>query len=86
MKKEIHPAYNQVMFYDVTSGAKFLTRSTKSSAEKMKADDGKEYPVIKIEISSASHPFYTGQTRVVDTEGRIERFNKRFAFKAGDKK
>ncbi len=79
MKKEIHPQYKEVLFYDVTAGTKFLTRSTKVPTETMKHDDGKEYPVIKLDISSASHPFYTGQKRMIDTEGRVERFQKKYA-------
>lgn len=79
MKKEIHPQYKEVLFYDVTAGTKFLTRSTKVPTETMKGDDGKEYPVIKLDISSASHPFFTGQKRMIDTEGRVERFNKKYA-------
>jgi large subunit ribosomal protein L31 len=79
MKKDIHPEYKAVLFYDVTAGVKFLSRSTKVPTETMKGDDGKEYPVIKLDISSASHPHYTGQKRMIDTEGRVERFNKKYA-------
>ncbi len=78
MKADIHPEYRQVVFQDVTSDFKILTRSTLSSKETVKWDDGNEYPLIKVEISSASHPFYTGQHRVVDTAGRVDKFRKRY--------
>ncbi|MGY0505077.1 type B 50S ribosomal protein L31 [Luteimonas sp. e5] len=79
MKADIHPEYREVVFHDVTSDFKFLTRSTLSSKETVKWDDGNEYPLVKVEISSASHPFYTGQNRVVDTAGRIDKFKRRYA-------
>ena len=79
MKADIHPEYREVVFHDVTSDFKFLTRSTLSSKETVKWDDGNEYPLVKIEISSASHPFYTGQNKVMDTSGRIDKFKKRYA-------
>jgi large subunit ribosomal protein L31 len=79
MKADIHPQYREVVFQDVTSDFKFLTRSTLSSKETVKWDDGNEYPLVKIEISSASHPFYTGQNKVMDTSGRIDKFKKRYA-------
>ena len=79
MKADIHPEYREVVFQDVTSDFKFLTRSTLSSKETVKWDDGNEYPLVKIEISSASHPFYTGQNKVMDTSGRIDKFKKRYA-------
>ena len=80
MKADIHPDYREVVFQDVTSdGFKFLTRSTLASKETVKWEDGNEYPLVKVEISSASHPFYTGQNRVVDTAGRIDKFKKRYA-------
>ncbi|HMB57993.1 MAG TPA: type B 50S ribosomal protein L31 [Arenimonas sp.] len=78
MKADIHPSYNAVVFQDVTSDFSFLTRSTLSSKEKIKWEDGQEYPLIKVEISSATHPFYTGKQRVSDTSGRIDKFNKRY--------
>ena len=78
MKADIHPSYNAVVFQDVTSDFSFLTRSTLSSKEKIKWEDGQEYPLIKVEISSATHPFYTGKQRVSDTRGRIDKFNKRY--------
>jgi large subunit ribosomal protein L31 len=81
MKADIHPKYNEVVFQDVTSDLSFLTRSTLTSKETIKWEDGNEYPLIKVEISSATHPFYTGQNRVVDTAGRIDKFKKRYAAK-----
>ncbi len=79
MKADIHPEYREVVFHDVTSDFKFLTRSTLATKETIKWEDGNEYPLVKVEISSASHPFYTGQNRVVDTAGRIDKFKKRYA-------
>ena len=81
MKADIHPQYREVVFHDVTSDFKFLTRSTLASKESVKWEDGNEYPLVKVEISSASHPFYTGQNRVVDTAGRIDKFKRRYASK-----
>ena len=79
MKAGIHPEYRDVVFQDVTSDFKILTRSTLSSKETVKWEDGNEYPLVKIEISSASHPFYTGKHKVIDTSGRIDKFQKRYA-------
>jgi large subunit ribosomal protein L31 len=78
MKKGIHPEYKEVVFYDTQSEHKFITRSTIKSKETIKMDDGKTYPLIKIEVSSASHPFYTGKKIFVDTAGRVEKFNRRY--------
>ena len=78
MKQDIHPEYKEVIFFDTSSDYKFLTKSTMSSDETMKWEDGKEYPVIKVEVSSASHPFYTGKKLFVDTAGRVEKFNTRY--------
>ncbi|OHA24289.1 MAG: 50S ribosomal protein L31 [Candidatus Taylorbacteria bacterium RIFCSPLOWO2_01_FULL_44_26] len=78
MKKDIHPAnYRQVIFSDNSSGAKFLLYSTIETKKVEKWTDGKEYPVFFVEISSASHPFYTNQEKIVDTAGRVERFKTR---------
>ena len=85
MKKGIHPEYREVVFMDVQSNFKFLTRSTIKSKEKIKWEDGKEYPLVKVEVSSASHPFYTGKKIFVDTAGRVEKFNLRYN-KKEDKK
>ncbi|TWI06199.1 large subunit ribosomal protein L31 [Luteimonas cucumeris] len=78
MKDGVHPEYRAVVFQDVTSDFKFLTRSTLSSKETVKWEDGNEYPLVKIEVSSASHPFYTGQHKVMDTSGRIDKFKRRY--------
>lgn len=78
MKAEIHPQYGPVVFRDLTSGVSFLTRSTSSSDKTIEWEDGQSYPVIDVEISSASHPFYTGKQRILDSAGRVEKFNKRF--------
>ncbi|WP_138752712.1 type B 50S ribosomal protein L31 [Paenibacillus sinopodophylli] len=77
MKPGIHPTYQQVLFFDVSSGFKILTGSTKSSNEKMEWEDGNSYPVIRVDTSSASHPFYTGKQRNTDKGGRVDRFNQR---------
>ncbi len=78
MKADIHPEYREVVFQDVTSDFKFLTRSTISSKETVKWEDGNEYPLVKVEISSATHPFYTGQNKIMDTSGRIDKFKRRY--------
>jgi large subunit ribosomal protein L31 len=78
MKADIHPKYSPVVFQDVTSNFSFLTRSTLTSKETIKWEDGQEYPLVKVEISSASHPFYTGKQKLVDTSGRIDKFKKRY--------
>ena len=78
MKKDIHPKYHEVVFLDTQSDYKFLTKSTMTSKETIKWEDGKEYPLIKVEVSSASHPFYTGKKIFVDTAGRVEKFNQRY--------
>ena len=74
MKAGIHPEYREVVFQDVTSDFKILTRSTLASKETVKWEDGNEYPLIKVEVSSSSHPFYTGQNKVIDTSGRVDKF------------
>ena len=78
MKKDIHPEYKEVVFQDTQNGFKFLTKSTMGSKDTIKWEDGNEYPLIKIEVSSASHPFYTGKNIFVDTAGRVEKFNRRY--------
>ena len=82
MKKDLHPTSHDVVFKDVSCDFAFLGRSTQSSKETIQWEDGKSYPLIKVEISSASHPFFTGKQRVLDTEGRIDRFRKKYAKKA----
>jgi large subunit ribosomal protein L31 len=84
MKADIHPQYREVVFQDVTSDFKFLTRSTMASKETIKWEDGNEYPLVKIEISSATHPFYTGQNKVMDTSGRIDKFTRRYTSKPAE--
>ena len=78
MKQNLHPEYNYVVFEDQSSGDKILTKSTMTSSETIKHDDGNEYPVVKIELSAYSHPFYTGKKLFVDTAGRVEKFNKKY--------
>lgn len=78
MKSEIHPNYQAVIFRDLASGESFLTRSTLTSNRTEKWEDGQEYPIFDVEISSASHPFYTGKQRIMDAAGRVERFNARY--------
>jgi len=79
MKADIHPKYDQVIFQDANANFAFLTRSTMTAKDKMKWEDGKEYPVIKVEISSQSHPFYTGKHKVLDAGGRVDKFRKRYS-------
>lgn len=81
MKADIHPDYRTVVFQDMQSETTFLTKSTMNSKETIKWEDGNEYPLIKVEVSSASHPFYTGKNIFVDTAGRVEKFNKRYKAK-----
>jgi large subunit ribosomal protein L31 len=81
MKKSIHPEYKDVIFWDTSSDTKFLSRSTSVPKETMKWEDGKDYPVIKVEVSSASHPFFTGKKMFVDTAGRVEKFQKKYGKK-----
>ena len=83
MKADIHPEYKPVVFQDVSSNFAILTRSTMTSKETIKWEDGKEYPVVKIEISSASHPFYTGKHKIVDSGGRVDKFRKRYGAATG---
>ena len=81
MKKDIHPNYREVVFWDLSSDYKFITRSCVSTSETITWEDGKEYPVCKVEISSASHPFYTGKNVLLDTTGRVDKFKKRYGMK-----
>ncbi len=85
MRKEIHPEdYRMVVFKDMSNDVAFLTKSTTPSKETIKWEDGNEYPLIKLEISNTSHPFYTGKMKLVDTAGRIDKFKNRY--KKFDKK
>ncbi len=79
--KDIHPEYRTVVFRDSASGTEFLTRSTVQTNQTTKHSDGNEYPLYEVEISSASHPFYTGKQKLVDTAGRVERFRKKYNIK-----
>jgi large subunit ribosomal protein L31 len=82
MKQGLHPEnYRVVVFKDMSNGHSFLSRSTANSRETVKWEDGNEYPIIKLEISNTSHPFYTGKNMLVDTAGRIDKFKKRYAKK-----
>ena len=79
MKQDIHPKkYRYVVFQDVSCNYKFLTKSTIETKETIKWEDGKEYPLYKLDISNKSHPYFTGQQNLVDTAGRIEKFNKKY--------
>jgi large subunit ribosomal protein L31 len=78
MKPGIHPDYRYVVFQDTSSGDTFLTRSTIETAETTTWTDGNEYPLAKVEISAFTHPFFTGQMKIVDTAGRVERFERRY--------
>ena len=83
MKKDLHPkSYRLVVFKDMSNDYSFLSRSTASSKETIKWEDGKEYPLVKLEISNTSHPFFTGKNMLVDTAGRIDKFKKKYAKKA----
>lgn len=78
MKKSIHPStYRPVVFQDLNNGFAFLTRSTVATDETIKWEDGNEYPLVKVHISSSSHPFFTGEERIVDIEGRVDKFKAR---------
>jgi large subunit ribosomal protein L31 len=78
MKPNIHPDYHPVVFRDHSADWMMLTRSTATSDEVVEWSDGRTYPVIDVDVSSASHPFYTGRARVLDTEGRVEKFRRRY--------
>lgn len=78
MKKDIHPDYRPVVFKDMGSDFAFLSRSTVHSNETIQWEDGNEYPLIKLEVTSATHPFYTGKQTIMDSTGKIERFRMRY--------
>ncbi len=79
MKKGIHPKeYRFVVFQDMSNGYQFMTKSTVNSKETIKWEDGKDYPLIKLEISHTSHPFFTGKMKLVDTAGRVDKFKSRY--------
>ncbi|HSX17201.1 MAG TPA: type B 50S ribosomal protein L31 [Patescibacteria group bacterium] len=78
MKKDIHPStYRPVVFEDLNNGFRFLTRSTVATDDTTKWEDGKDYPLVKVHITSTSHPFFTGEERIVDIEGRVDKFKAR---------
>jgi large subunit ribosomal protein L31 len=86
MKKGLHPeSYRFVVFKDMSNGISFLSKSTGATKETIVFEDGKEYPLAKIETSSESHPFYTGTQKIMDTAGRVEKFRQKFGAKAGAK-
>ncbi len=78
MKAGIHPEYRDVVFQDISSDFSFKTRSTIKTKDTIKWEDGNEYPLVKVEVSSQSHPFYTGQHKIVDSGGRVDRFKQRY--------
>ena len=82
MKKDIHPNYREVVFAEVSGDFKFITRSTVQTRETISID-GKDYPLVKLEVTSDSHPFYTGKHKVIDTAGRIDKFRQKFGTRAG---
>ena len=78
MKPGIHPDYHPVVFRDASTGKQFLTRSTISSSETVEWEDSNSYPLVVVDVTSDSHPFWTGATRLMDTQGRVERFRRRY--------
>lgn len=78
MKQGIHPDYHEVVFMDSSTGFKFLSRSTKGSSETVEWEDGNTYPLIRVEVTSDSHPFYTGKQKFNKADGRVDRFNKKY--------
>lgn len=80
MRKDIHPNYREVVFFDTSTETQFITRSTINTPDTIEVE-GKTYPLVKIEVSSESHPFYTGKKMLVDTAGRVEKFNRRYVNK-----
>lgn len=78
MKANVHPEYDYVVFRDKSADFMFLTRSTRRGSQTMEWSDGRRYPVVDVEVSSASHPFYTGRTRILDTAGQVEKFRRRY--------
>jgi large subunit ribosomal protein L31 len=83
MKDGIHPDYHPVVFHDIGADYKFLSRSTMKSKEKIKWEDGNEYPLITVDISAASHPFFTGKMKYVDAAGRVEKFQRKYKWSKG---
>ena len=83
MRPEIHPDYHPVVFQDATSGDAFLTRSTVTSARTVEWHDGQTYPLVVVDVSAASHPFWTGTRRHIDTAGQLEKFRRRYGPRGG---
>ena len=81
MKQGIHPEYRTVVFMDTSTGFKFITGSTKNSNETVEWEDGNSYPLIRVETSSDSHPFYTGRQKFTQADGRVDKFNKKYGLK-----
>jgi len=81
MKQGIHPEYRKVVFMDTSTGFKFITGSTKNSNETVEWEDGNTYPLIRVETSSDSHPFYTGRQKFTQADGRVDKFNKKYGLK-----
>ncbi len=81
MKEGIHPEYRPVVFKDISTDFAFLTRSTINTQDTIEWEDGNTYPLVKVEISSDSHPFYTGKQKLVDTAGRVDKFYRRYGKK-----
>ena len=79
MRDKIHPEYREVIFKDTAADFAFMSRSTVKTKDTIQWSDGKTYPLVKLDISSASHPFFTGKMKLLDSAGQIDRFNKRFA-------
>jgi len=84
MKPDIHPNYRPVVFMDASADFSFLTKSTIETNDTIEWEDGNTYPLAKVDISSASHPFFTGQMKIVDTAGRVERFERRYGRRRKD--
>lgn len=85
MKQNIHPDYHQVVFRDTSTGYEYIAGSTQTSNETVEWEDGNTYPLIRVEVTSDSHPFYTGRQKFAQADGRIERFNKKYGFASSNK-
>lgn len=81
MKKDIHPNYRPVVFQDASSDFAFLTRSTVATNDTIKWEDGQEYPLVRVDVTSQSHPFYTGKQNILDSAGRVDRFRRKYTRK-----
>ena len=81
MKQDIHPAYRPVVFKDIGGDFAFLSRSTVETSDTITWEDGNEYPLVKLDVSSATHPFYTGKQNILDATGKVEKFRQRYGMK-----